>query len=82
MCLTHMFPVNLVRLQNFCLHSHVMVVYLVYRGRYLVRSINALSLLWVTERRCTGHSSRHSMHGCANLNLSLAVFKHAIARKE
>ena len=35
-----------------------------------------------TERRCAGHSSRHSMHGCANLNLSLAVITHAIARKE
>ena len=34
-----------------------------------------------TERRCTGHLSRHSMHGRANLNLSLAVFKRAIARK-
>ena len=35
-----------------------------------------------TERRCTGHSSRHSIHNRANLNLSLAVFKRAIARKE
>ena len=35
-----------------------------------------------TERRCTDHSSRHSMHDRANLNWSLAVFKRAIARKE
>ena len=31
----------------FCLHGHVMAVYLVYHVRYLVRSINVLSLLWV-----------------------------------
>ena len=35
-----------------------------------------------TERWCIGHLSRHSMHGHANLNLSLAVFVHAIVRKE
>ena len=39
-----------------------------------------------TERKCTGHSSRHSMHDCANSGSSISgqliLFTLAITRKK